>query len=69
MARKEVSSRVLLEGGGAVNVRVMDGLIVDDLVIQGAKAEAYRVVTGRDRFPEYSRNIRDYLIKINIIQD
>lgn len=69
MARKETSSRILLDGGAAVNVRVLDGLIVDDLVIQGAKAEAYRVVTGRDRFPEYDRNIKDYLIKINVIQD
>ena len=69
MARKESASRVLLEGGGAVNIRVLDGLIIDDLVVQGAKAEAYRVSTGRDSFPEYDRNIRDYLIKTNVIQD
>lgn len=69
MARKETKSRVLLDGGAAVNIRVLDGLVIDDLVVQGAKAEAYRVVTGRDRFPDYDRNIKDYLIKINVIKD
>lgn len=69
MARKEEKVRILLEGGEAVNVRVLDGLIVDDLVVQGAKAEGYRVITGRDRFPEFDRTLKDYLIKINVIQD
>lgn len=69
MARKETSSRILTKDGGAVTVRVLDGLVIDDLVVQGAKAEAYRVATGKDRFPEYGRDIRNYMIKINVIQD
>ena len=69
MARKESSTRIILPEGEAVNVRVLDGLIVDDLIVQGAKAEGYRVMTGRNRFPDYGRDIRNYLIKINVITD
>lgn len=69
MARKETATRILLNDGAAVNIRVLDGMIIDDLVVQGAKAEGYRVMTGRDRFPEYARDIKDYLIKINVITD
>lgn len=67
MARKEESSRILLDNGDAVTIRVMDGLVVDDLVIQGMKAEGYRVMTGRDVFPEVGRGIKDYLIQTGVI--
>jgi hypothetical protein len=69
MPRKEESTRILLDDGSAVNVKVMDGIVVDDLVVQGMKAEGYRVMTGRDVFPAIGRDIKDYLIKIGVILD
>lgn len=65
--RKEESTRIIREDGAAVTVTVRDGLIVDDLVVQGAKAEAYRVATGKDVFPEFDRNIKDFLIRTGVI--
>jgi tRNA U34 5-carboxymethylaminomethyl modifying enzyme MnmG/GidA len=67
LTRREESSRVFLDTGEAVTIKVMDGLIVDDLVIQGMKAEGYRVMTGRDVFPEVNRDIKDYLIQTGVI--
>lgn len=65
--RKEIIQRVILDGGRAVNVRVMDGLLIDDILIQGMKAEGYRVMTGRDTFPSVTRKLKDYLIRTGVI--
>lgn len=67
MKRKEVTTKLTLEDGNAVEVRVMDGLLVEDLLIQGMKAEGYRVITGNDVFPEITRKTKDYLIKTGVI--
>jgi hypothetical protein len=67
--RKEVSSRILLKDGKAVTVRVLDGFVIDDLLIQGMKAEGYRVITGKDVFPKIGRNLKDYLIKTGVLFD
>ncbi len=67
MARKENSSRLLLPDGVAVTVRVLDSYLIDDVVTHGAKAEAYRVSTGKDLFPTLDRKIKDYLIKVGVI--
>ena len=67
--RKEVVRRVVLANGRAMNVRVMDGLLADDLLIQGMKAEGYRVMTGRDAFPAVTRKLRDYLIRTGVLQE
>lgn len=67
MSRKEITSRILLQDGRAVTVRVLDGLVVDDLVVQGMKAEGYRIMTGKTVFPEPTRALRDYLIKTDLI--
>ncbi len=67
--RKEESSRIVLTNGNAVVVTVRSGMIIDDLIVQGAKAEAYRLMTGQDIFPEVGRDIRDYLIKTGVILD
>lgn len=66
MPRKEVSSHVHLKTGTAITVRVVDGLLVDDLVILAMKAEGYRVITGRDVFPTVNRKLRDYLIRTGV---
>lgn len=67
--RKVLSSRVLLTDGSAITVTVSDGILVDDLLISGMKAEGYRVMSGRDSFPQTDRKIKDYLIKTGIIQE
>lgn len=61
--RKETVSRIVLDNGTSVTVSVRDGLMADDLVIQGMKAEGYRAITGRDVFPIVTRKLRDYLIR------
>jgi hypothetical protein len=67
--RKEETSRIVLTNGDAVVVTVRSGIIIDDLIVQGAKAEAYRLMTGQDVFPEVGRDIKDYLIKTGVILD
>jgi len=67
--RKEETTRIVLTNGDAVTVTVRDGLIIDDLIIQGVKAEAYRIMTGRDVYPEVGRDLKDYLIKTGVILD
>lgn len=67
--RKEVNQRVVLEDGTAITIRVMDSILIDDLLINGMRAEGYRVMTGRDVFPTIDRKIKDYLIKTGVIQE
>lgn len=67
MKRKETTKRIILDDGRAVNVRVLDGLIVDDILVQGMKAEGYLVMTGRDAYPVTTRKLKDYLIKTGVI--
>lgn len=67
--RKEQSTRIILGDGSAVTVTMRDGIIIDDLIVQGAKAEAYRIMTGNDVFPIVGRDITNYLIKTGVILD
>jgi hypothetical protein len=69
MQRKVVSQRVILADGSAITVTAMDGLLIEDLLISGMKAEGYRVMSGRDVFPAIDRKIKDYLIKTGVIQE
>lgn len=68
VSRKVVSQRVVLNDGTAVTMTVLDGILIDDLLVSGMKAEGYRVMTGRDVFPTIDRKIKDYLIKIGVLQ-
>lgn len=67
--RKVVQRRVLLDDGSAITITAMDGILTDDLLISGMKAEGYRVMTGKDVFPEVDRKVKDYLIKTGVIQE
>lgn len=67
--RKEITRRVVLEGGRAVTIRVLDGLLIDDILVQGMKAEGFRVMTGNDASSTTPRKIRDYLIRTGVILD
>lgn len=67
--RKQITRRVITTEGDAVNIHVMDGILVDDLLILGMKAEGYRLCTGRDVSATVPRNIKDFLIRLGVIQD
>lgn len=69
MPRKTKSIRMLLPSGEAITATVMDGFVIDDLVAQGMRAEGYRVLTGKDVFPEVGRDLKDYLIKTGVLLD
>jgi hypothetical protein len=69
VARREEKVRILLSSGEAVTATVSDGLVIDDIMVQGMKAEAYRVVTGKDVFPDIGRDLKDYLIRTGVILD
>ncbi len=64
---KETVRRVIFEGGRAVEMTVRDGLLPEHLIIQGMKAEGYRVMTGRDAFPTVTRKLKDYLIRTGVL--
>jgi hypothetical protein len=67
--RKVTSQRVVLDDGTAITVTMLDGIMVDDLLISGMKAEGYRVMTGKDAFPSIDRKLKDYLIKTGVLQE
>lgn len=67
--RKDLKTRVILADGTALEIRALSGLLVDDVLIQGAKAEGYRVMTGRDVFPSTGRDIKDYLIRLGFVTE
>lgn len=67
--RKEVTRRIIKDDGSALTIRVIDGAVIDDLLVASAKAEAYRVVTGKDVFPDFNRTLKDTLIKIKRIPE
>lgn len=66
-ARKEQITRVTLPDGVILNVRILDGITIDDLLVQGAKAEGYRVITDQDNFPTVDRKVIDYLLRLGVI--
>ena len=68
-ARKETTTHIVLADGSAMDVRILDGISIDDVLIQGMKAEGYRVVTGREQFPTIVRSTTDYLIRVGVIAE
>ena len=67
--RKESTIKSFTSGGLAVDVRVMDGIFIEDLIIQGMKAEGFRIITGNFRPPSITRDLKDYLIKLGVITE
>lgn len=65
--RKESNRRVILEDGTAINVRILDGLLIEDIMTQHAQAYAFQVVTGIEKRAIIGRDIRDYLIRLYTI--
>lgn len=69
MARKKRIIKTFSSSGDPVTITVLDGLFVEDLVIQGMQAEAYRVITGNARDLVVGRDLKDYLIKLGIVTE
>lgn len=67
--RKVAKTRIVLDDGTALELTALDGILIDDLLIQGAKAEGYRVMTGKDVFPTTDRKIKDYLIRLGLVTE
>ena len=65
--RRVLRKRVIFKDKNAINVTMYDGILPDDLLIQGMKAEGYRVMTGRDVAPVYGRRVRDYLVRLKTV--
>jgi hypothetical protein len=67
--RKESTTFMVFADGKALNVKMLDGIIIDDILVQGMKAEGYRVITGLDEFPNITRKTIDYLLRIGVISE
>lgn len=67
MPRTEIIRKVHLKQGNAITVRILDGLLIDDIVVLGMKAEGHRVITKRDVFPVVTRKLKDYLIRTGVL--
>lgn len=67
--RKTLNRRVVLSDGTAITITVSDGILIDDILVSGMKAEGYRVMTSKDVFPQVDRRVKDFLIKTGIIQE
>jgi hypothetical protein len=65
--RKIEKSKILLKNGTTIDVTIMSGIVVDDLLIQGMKAEGYRVISKKDCFPTIGRDLKNYLIRIGVL--
>jgi len=65
--RTVMSSKICLKTGAVVEVTLLSGITTDDLLIQGMKAEGYRVITKKDVFPSVGRDLRDYLVRTGIV--
>jgi hypothetical protein len=67
MIERNVSvTKIRLSDGSAMEVTLLDGITPDDILVQGMKAEGYRVITKKDVFPAVERDMRDYLIRIGV---
>ena len=67
MARTELARKVYLEDGSTLTVRVVDGLLIDDIIVLAMKAEGHRVITKRDVFPAVGRKLKDFLIRTGVL--
>jgi len=67
--RKEATTSVYLPDGTRMFIKVMDGLLPEDLIVQGAKAEGYRIITGKDKFPVIDKKTKDYLVRLDILPE
>lgn len=65
--RKELTKRIIKSDGTAINVRFMDGLIIEDVLLQLVQAFAYKQITGIEREAPVKRQLKDYLIKLYTI--
>ena len=66
-ARREYISKITLPDGSVMDIKMLDGINIDDILIQGIKAEGYRVITKLENFPVIDRKVTDYLLRLGVI--
>lgn len=62
--RKESTTRLVLDDGSATDFKFVDGLLIEDIMLQHAHATGYSIVLGVDSPAKIGRDIKDYLIKL-----
>lgn len=65
--RKESTKRMILKDGTAINVRILDGLMIEDLVSQHMEAYLFGLSNGTYTPPNIGRDIKDHLIRLYTI--
>jgi hypothetical protein len=55
--------------GRVIYFRFLPNLSIDDILINGMKAEGFRVIHGQDSHVGTTKNVKDYLIKTLVLQD
>lgn len=65
--RKESNKRMVLSDGTAVNIRILDSIMIEDIMVQHAQAQGWRVMTGKDLGPNIKRDVKDYLVRLYTI--
>jgi len=64
MTRERV--RIALANGRVYDIEVSDGILPEDILIQGAQAAGYQLITGEDRFFIPDRGVRDFLVRVGM---
>ncbi len=62
--RKEITKRIVTGDGGAINLRYLNGLTIEDVLQHKAQAFAYTKITGVDKATPVKRETKDILIKL-----
>ncbi len=65
--RKELTKRIIKDDGTAINIRFMDGIVIEDVLLQLVQAFAYKQITGIEAKAPVKRQLKDYLIKLYTI--
>ena len=69
MARQESTTTLTLENGNLVELKAVDGVTIEDVLLQGVKIAVFKLITGQDKFFLPNRDIRDFIVMTDVIGD
>lgn len=69
MARREETTTLAFRNGTVYEVSVLDGIGIEDVLLQGMKMAAYKLVTGQDKFLMPGRDVRDFIVMTDVLGD
>jgi len=67
MSRAQVERIFVMEDGRRVTITAYEDVGVEDCMTMLVKAVLHRYVTGEDTVPTISRDVKDALIKTNLV--